>query len=112
MRKQVDSQLLSATSSIELAGVGLAAAGPGMPQTAGEAADQAPERARAVLGSLLFIAAVESAFQLHQQCGPPATPAGIGARVPRIVKGSPVPILHSCVSRALRCMPYTPPLHG
>ena len=45
-----------------------------MPEIEGEAF-QARERERAALGALLFIAAVESAFQLHTQCAPPSRSA-------------------------------------
>ena len=39
-----------------------------MPEVEGGEARQALESEHAALGALLFIAAVESAFQLHQQC--------------------------------------------
>lgn len=43
-----------------------------MPGVEGGEARQALESEHAALGALLFIAAVESAFQLHQQCALPA----------------------------------------
>ncbi|KAK9826174.1 hypothetical protein WJX81_003557 [Elliptochloris bilobata] len=65
--------------------------GPGMPVSADEDVHLAPERARAVVGALLFIAAVESAFQLHQQAmaalprrlQTAAGPAGVGLKALR-----------------------------
>lgn len=43
-----------------------------MPEVEGGEARQALESEHAALGALLFIAAVESAFQLHQQCALPS----------------------------------------
>ena len=46
-----------------------------MPEVEGAEARQALEGEHAALGALLFIAAVESAFQLHQQCALPRASA-------------------------------------